>query len=92
VYCLPEARPLVDRGITHASLKKSKRKLLATLVDPSATPVTTRGAMMGNPHASHTRNCSATVLPALNLLDPSALIGARIACPGAPRHDVPVPL
>src|SRR5579859_663489 len=51
---------------------------------------TTPGVPMETPLASQTRNFAGTVLPCLNTLDPSVLIGGRMACPASPSH-VPLP-
>src|SRR5437899_8780994 len=52
--------------------------------------VTTPGVPIELQFASPTRNLAGTVLPALQTLLPSALIGCRIARVGSPRmmHDV----
>jgi hypothetical protein len=48
--------------------------------------MTTSAALIAKPAASQTRNFTATVLRCLNTLDPSALIGCRIAWLGSPRQ------
>lgn len=48
--------------------------------------VTSPAVPMECPAASHTRNFAGTVLPCLNVLLPSALIGCRIECPRSPRQ------
>src|SRR5947208_2274086 len=48
--------------------------------------VTTPGVPIEAPFASHTRNFAGVVLPCLNTLDPSALMGCKIECPRSPSH------
>jgi len=68
------------------------RTALNKVIEPVLFPNTTIGSEIGLPFASHTVNFTGTVLPSLNTLVPSALIGCRMTPPGFGPVQVPYPI
>src|SRR5436305_13822059 len=80
----------LQRNAVSGVVEYTSSSTVSTLV-PETVPVnlkseTTPDVPMELPPASQTRNLAGTVLPFLNTLVPSALMGCRIVCPTSPRH------
>ena len=66
------------------------RTVVIKVTEPLPLANTALAREMGLPLASHTVNFTGTVLPCLNTLVPSALIGGNMTCPFCPLQ-VPYP-
>ena len=84
IHCLAPASHRNELSGVVESTDSLTSARAAAIVWTNRKPETTPGLPIEFPFESQTRNFAGTVEPCLNTLDPSVLIGCRIAWPGAP--------